>query len=142
AGAAAGTVFVVVEDSSVAWFTGAGAAAGAVLVVAAVVLEVPPFVVGEVGVGVPVSTGAAVSAPLAPLSERGTASFAGAGPVPVVSIPRLPDPPFVTVDGPVRLAFAFLTNSTALVCGGSTTVGSPTLAAEETSGRWCMKPIA
>ena len=113
---------------------GAVAAVAAGLLFASVVLDVPPLVVGAVGVGAPVSTGAFVSASLAPLSERGTLSFAGGAPVPVVSIPRLPVLLFPGAEFESRVLFASRTRVTALVCGGSTIVGSPTLDADEVSG--------
>jgi hypothetical protein len=132
-GAAAGSVVVVASEVAFAAGAAAGAGAADVALFTSVVLDVPPLVEGAVGVGAPVSTGALVSASLAPLSDRGTASLAGAGPLPVVSRAK-PDPPLVAPGRPVRDAFAFRTNSTALVCGGSTSVGSPTFAAEDVSG--------
>lgn len=107
-----------------------------------VVLEAPPLVEGAVGVGVPVSIGAAVVGAVAPLSERGIGWFSGTGPFVVGVSSVMPLPPLDGAGGwPISVALTLRTSSTALVCGGSTIGGSPTFAAADVSG-WCfMNPI-
>src|ERR1019366_6604057 len=67
----------------------------------------------------------------APASERGTGAFAaGTAPFSTRSTPTLLEPPRL----PMMLLLAARTISGALTCLGSTSVGSPTLAASDTSG--------